>query len=61
MLLVEVIEISVIQTKQVLRRGSDFVVDGIHEDDGRLVVFSRWILTSRQQPRITSGRNTHLK
>ena len=61
MLLVEVIEISVIQTKQVLRRGSDFVVDGIPEDDGRLVVFSRWILTSRQQPRITSGRNTHLK
>ena len=53
MLLVEVIEISVIQTKQVRRRRSDFVVDGIPADDGKLVVFSRWILTSRQQPRIT--------
>ena len=53
MLLVEVTEISVIQTKQVLRRRSDFVVDGIP--------FSCWILTFRQQHRITSGRNTHSK
>ena len=53
MLLVEVIEISVIQTKQVLRRRSDFVEDGIP--------FSCWILTFRQQDRITSGRNTHSK
>ena len=37
MLLVEVIEISVIQTKQVLRRGSDFVVDDIPADDGTQV------------------------
>ena len=51
--LVEMIEISVIQTKQVLRRGSDFVVDGIP--------FSCWILTFRQQHRITSGQNTQSK